>query len=97
MAPPDVRALLREGDDRAKAGDYLAAIRLYAETARAFDESGHHLKAVAVFRQVRELIAKYAPTERALDDEARRRLPVLYRSLGLIDEAEAVESEQTKA
>jgi hypothetical protein len=93
MAPRDPRALLREGDERAKAGDYLAAIRLYAEVARGFDESGHHLKAVACFKQVRALIAKCAPAERALDDEVRRRLPVLYRALGLDDHAAALENE----
>ena len=96
MVVRDPRTLLREGDERAKAGDYVAAIRLYAETARGYDESGHHLKAVACFKQVRDLIAKCAPDERALDGEARRRLPVLYRALGLDDYAEAVENEPPK-
>ena len=93
MASFDPRALLREGDEKAKAGDYVAAIHLYAETGRGFEEGGYHLKAVACFKQVRDLIAKYAPTERALDDEARRRLPALFRALGLPDDADAVENE----
>lgn len=96
MVPRDPRAVLREGDERAKVGDYVAAIRLYAETARDFDESGQHLKAVACFKQVRDLIAKCAPDERALDEEARRRLAVLYRALGLDEYAEAVENERPK-
>lgn len=97
MALPDCRALLREGDAMAKAGELVSAIRLYAEAARAFDASDQHLKAVAVFKQVRDLIAKHAPNERELDAEARRRLPFLYRSLGLPDEALAVENEPPKS
>ena len=71
-------------------------MRLYAQAARAFEASGQLLKAVAVFEQVRVLIAKHAPRERALDDEARSRLPGLYRSLGLNDEASAAENETPK-
>jgi hypothetical protein len=96
MTLPDCRALLREGDAMTKAAEYVAAIRLYAEAARVFDASAQNMKAVAVFRQVRDLIAKHAPGERALDDEARSRLPALYRSLGLVDDAEAVENEPPK-
>jgi len=77
----------------AKATDYASAVRLYAEAARAFDGSGQHLKAVAVFKQVRDLIAKHVHGERELEAEARSRLPVLYRSLGLLAEAAAVEDE----
>jgi hypothetical protein len=93
MALPDCRALLREGDAMVKAAEYAAAVRLYAEAARAFEAGGQHLKAVAVFKQVRDLVASHARGERALEDEARSRLPALYRALGLVDEALAVENE----
>lgn len=79
-----------------KAADYAAAVRLYAEAARAFEASAQHLKAVAVFKQVRVLIAEHAQGERALDDEVRSRLPPLYRALGLPDDALAVENEPQK-
>ena len=93
MAIPDVHALLRDGDAMLATAEYGAAARRYAEAARAFDAGGQHLKAVAVFRQVRGLLAKHALGERALDAEARARLPALYRALGLVEEALAVERE----
>ena len=79
-----------------KAAEYGSAVRLYADAARAFEASAQHLKAVAVFKQVRDLIAKHAHGERALDDEARSRLPALSRAMGLGDEALAVENEAPK-
>ena len=93
MTSPDERELLREGDALLKAGDVGPAARIYAIAARAFEQRGHALKAVAVWRHVRDLIAKLAPPDRELDTEARRRLPSLYRALGMHDEADAVENE----
>lgn len=97
MTSPDERELLREGDALLKAGDVGPAARIYAIAARALEQRGHALKAVAVWRHVRDLIAKLAPPDRELDDRQldaeARRLPSLYRALGMHDEADAVENE----
>lgn len=100
----DCRALLREGDALVKAYEHAAAVHVYAEAARAFDREGQTLKAVVVFAQVRTIIAEHRLVERErvlgaasrarmldLEAELRARLPVLYRQLGLLAEAEAIE------
>jgi hypothetical protein len=57
---------------------------------------GPTLKAVAVFRQVGELVRKHELTDNALDEDARAALPGLYRALGLRAEADDVEREPTR-
>ena len=89
-----MRALLAEGDALAKTGDYGPAVRRYAEVARAYAQEGFSLKAIAVWKQVREIIRAHAPSERELDAEARRQLPLLYRELGLLEDASAIENER---
>jgi hypothetical protein len=96
MLGHDVRALLREGDNRMRASDFRAAAHAYARAARIFEAQQQPLKAVAVLKQLREVVARHAPEEVGLDDEARMRLPDLYRALGLEQEAVAVEREQQR-
>jgi hypothetical protein len=80
-----------------KAGDVAEALALYVRAARLYAVEGSTLKAVAVFRQVREMVRKHALTDNALDDEARAALPGLYRALGLDAEADEVEREPTRS
>ena len=73
-------------------GDYRAALDKYAVVARSFASDGFSLKAVAVWKQVREIIRQHAANQVELDTEARVALITLYRSLGLENDAKALET-----
>jgi len=75
------------------AGDPSGALRAYAEAARSFTREGFALKAVAIWRQIRQIIQRQAPRNVELDAEARAALPPLLRSLGLEQDARAIEDE----
>lgn len=93
MAGSDTRRLIHSADAAARAGEFAAAVRQYAEAARIYEAEQQPLKAVAVLRQLRSIVARHAQGETALEAEARSKLPALYRSLGLESEARAVENE----
>ena len=88
----DRRGLLREGDVLVKTGDYRAALDKYAVVARSFASDGVPLKALALWRQVREIIRQHVPSQIELDTEAHGALVTLCRSLGLESDAKALES-----
>ncbi len=90
---PDIRALLKEADKLHRSGAHAQALHLYARAARFFVSEGWPLKAVAVFRQIRQIIRDQALDERELDDEARWTMVELFRVLGLPADARALEAE----
>jgi len=90
---PSPRDLLRRADALLRRGHASAALPLYAAAARLLAAEGSTLKAVAVFKQLREIAQKHSPTDDTFDAEARAALPTLYRALGLHADAEAVERE----
>jgi hypothetical protein len=87
------RVLLKQGDALLKFEDYDGALRAYEQVARGYADDDFALKAVAVWKQIVEIIAKHAPEQRALYEEARASLIPLYRKLGLEDDALRLECE----
>ena len=87
------REVLREGDGLLKNGDPVGAIHEYQKVARHYAEQGFWLKAVAIWKQIRDIVRTQAPDEIATDKKARAALVELYRGLGLMHDAEAVENE----
>lgn len=85
--PSDTRTLLKIGDIQARSEDYPAAIKTYDEVASYYSDQGFALKAVAVYKQIRELIAQHVPV--LADDYAHviERLVANYGELGLVNDA----------
>jgi len=91
----DARRLLTEGDALARAGQREAALDRYAQVAGWYVSTGHALKAIAVYVQIRRLVQACGQEAMAFDDVARLKLPLLYRMLGLDADAVAIESERS--
>ncbi|HVZ35115.1 MAG TPA: tetratricopeptide repeat protein, partial [Polyangiaceae bacterium] len=85
--PNDARTLLRIGDLQARLGSQAEAIATYDRVALYYAGRGDKLKAVAVLKQIGELIERHAPQ---LSDQYGHVLPKLaqlYTELGLINDA----------
>ncbi|HEU4583623.1 MAG TPA: tetratricopeptide repeat protein [Polyangiaceae bacterium] len=85
--PNDARTLLRIGDLQSRMGAHPDAIATYDRVALYYAGKGHSLKAVAVLKQIGELIERHAPQ---LADQYGHVLPKLaqiYGELGLINDA----------
>jgi tetratricopeptide (TPR) repeat protein len=85
--PNDARTLLRIGDLQSRMGAHANAIATYDRVALYYAGKGHSLKAVAVLKQIGELIERHAPQ---LADQYGHVLPKLaqiYAELGLINDA----------
>lgn len=85
--PNDARILLKLGDLQSKMGSYPEAIATYERVGKFYATQGFSLKAIAVFKQIREIISRYAP---ALDDKYAHigpKLAELYQQLGLTSDA----------
>jgi pentatricopeptide repeat protein len=87
------REWLKEADRLLRLGDYDQALRVYATVAESYERAGFYLKAVAVLKQMREIIKTSAPAQRDLDAKVRKSLIVTYRALGLLSDADALERE----
>ncbi len=85
--PNDARTLLRIGDLQARLGSHAEAIATYDRVALFYSSKGFSLKAVAVLKQIGELIDRHAPH---LADQYGHVLPKLaqtYAELGLTNDA----------
>ena len=85
--PNDARTLLRIGDLQARMGSHADAIATYDRVALYYAGRGFSLKAVAVLKQIGELIERHAPQ---LADQYSHVLPKLaqiYSELGLVNDA----------
>ena len=89
----DDRAKLRRADALLRNGEHEDAARIYAEVGCLFRRQGLLLKAVAVWKQVHELLHREAFVPSDLGAEARGELIALYRELGLEADARAIEME----
>ncbi|MFI5301040.1 MAG: tetratricopeptide repeat protein, partial [Polyangiales bacterium] len=83
----DMRWLLKIGDTQQKKGDFPAAIATYEEVARFYGSQGFHLKAVAVYNTVRDLLNKQAPTLQQKYAHVPVKLAELYEKLQLTSDA----------
>ncbi len=85
--PNDARTLLRIGDLQSRIGAHPQAIATYDRVALYYSGRGFSLKAVAVLKQISELIERHAPQ---LSDQYGHVLPKLaqiYGELGLTNDA----------
>jgi tetratricopeptide (TPR) repeat protein len=83
----DPRWLLKIGDTQQKKGDYAAAIGTYDEVAKYYASQQFHLKAVAVYNSVRDLVARHAPQLASKYGHITVRLAELYEKLQLTSDA----------
>ena len=91
--PNDARTLLKIGDLQARLQAYPEAIATYDRVGQYYSSQGFALKAIAVYKQIRELIKKHAP---ALADRYGHIVPKLaeiYTQLGLTSDALAAYDE----
>jgi tetratricopeptide (TPR) repeat protein len=85
--PGDARTLLRIGDLQSRIQDYGGAVATYDQVARFYAAQGFHLKAIAVFKQIRELIKKHAPELSGRYSHVLPKLAEIYAELGLTSDA----------
>jgi len=85
--PNDARTLLKIGDLQSKMEAYADAVATYERVGKFYSSQGFALKAIAVYKQIREIIAKHLPQ---LDDKYSHitpKLAELYQQLGLTSDA----------
>jgi tetratricopeptide (TPR) repeat protein len=78
---------LRVGDLQVRTKDYVSAIGTYERVADFYSKNGFPLKAVAVYKQVRELVQKHASDRASRYGYVVERLTSLYGDLGLVSDA----------
>lgn len=91
--PNDARTLLKVGDLQSRLGQYAEAIATYDRVGQYYSKQGFALKAIAVYKQIRELVQKHVPH---LADQYGYILPKLaeiYTQLGLTSDALAAYDE----
>ncbi len=85
--PNDARTLLKIGDLQSKMEDYAGAVATYERVGRFYASQGHSLKAIAVYKQIREIIAKHLPQLEEKYAHVIPKLAELYHQLGLTSDA----------
>ena len=91
--PKDVRTLLKIGDLFLKMEQHADAIGTYERVGQFYSAQGFHLKAIAVYKQIREIIHKHVPH---LEDRFGHIVPKLaetYAELKLTSDALAAYDE----
>ncbi len=85
--PNDARTLLKIGDLQSKMEDYAEAVATYERVGRFYSSQGFALKAIAVYKQIREIIAKHIPRLDERYSHLTPKLAELYQQLGLTSDA----------
>ncbi len=85
--PNDARTLLKIGDLQARLSAYPEAIATYDRVGQFYAEQGFALKAIAVYKQIRELIKKHAPDLADRYGHIVPKLADIYTQLGLTSDA----------
>jgi tetratricopeptide (TPR) repeat protein len=85
--PNDARILLKIGDLQSKALQYGEAIETYERVGSFYAQQGFALKAIAVFKQIKEIIAKHVPNLEERFGHITPKLAELYQQLGLTSDA----------
>jgi len=91
--PSDARTLLKIGDIQSRMNDFAGAVQTYDRVATYYASQGFQLKAIAVFKQIRELIRKHAPELAARYSHITPRLADIYAELNLVTDALAAYDE----
>lgn len=95
--PSDARTLLKIGDLQSRMQDFAGAVATYDRVATYYASQGFQLKAIAVFKQIRELIRKHAPELAARYSHITPRLADIYAELNLVTDALAAYDEVATA
>lgn len=85
--PNDARTLLRIGDLQARLGSHAEAVATYDRVALFYSGRGFSLKAIAVLKQIRELIDRHVPHLAEQYSHVSPKLAQLYAELGLVSDA----------
>ena len=85
--PNDARTLLKIGDLQARLSAYPEAIATYDRVGQFYASQGFALKAIAVYKQIRELIKKHAPDLADRYGHIVPKLADIYTQLGLTSDA----------
>ncbi|MCC6553609.1 MAG: tetratricopeptide repeat protein [Polyangiaceae bacterium] len=85
--PKDVRTLLKIGDLYLKMEAYEDAITTYERVGEFYSQQGFALKAIAVYKQIREIIHKHVPRLEDRFGHVVPRLAEIYAQLGLTSDA----------
>lgn len=85
--PNDARTLLKIGDLQARMQAFEAAIATYERVARHYGSQGFSVKAIAVYKQIREIIRKHVPQLAEQYGHIIPKLAQLYQDLGLTGDA----------
>src|SRR3954452_13422779 len=91
--PNDARTLLKIGDLQARLSAYPEAIATYDRVGQFYSAQGFALKAIAVYKQIRELIKKHVPQLEDRFGHIVPRLAEIYTQLGLTSDALAAYDE----
>ena len=91
--PEDARTLLKIGDLQSRMQAYSDAIVTYDRVGQYYATKGFALKAIAVYKQIRELIRKHAPDQAHQYRHIGPRLAEIYTQLGLTSDALAAYDE----
>ena len=85
--PNDARTLLKMGDLQLKVEGYGAAVATYERVGKFYARQGFSLKAIAVYKQIREIITRHVPTLEDRYAHIAPKLAELYQQLGLTSDA----------
>jgi len=85
--PRDARTLLKIGDLQARMQAYADAVATYDRVGQYYASQGFALKAIAVYKQVRELIRTHAPELADRYGHVAPKLAEIYTQLGLSGDA----------
>ena len=85
--PNDARTLLKVGDLQSKMETYADAVATYERVGKHYAQQGFALKAIAVYKQIREIIAKHVPQLEERYGHVAPKLAELYQQLGLTSDA----------
>jgi tetratricopeptide (TPR) repeat protein len=85
--PSDARTLLKIGDLQSKMEAYADAVASYDRVGMFYASQGFALKAIAVYKQIREIVAKHVPQLEEKYAHVVPKLAELYQQLGLTSDA----------
>jgi len=85
--PNDMRTLLKIGDLQLKLDAFPEAIATYERVGRFYAQQGFALKAIAVYKQIREIVQKNVPHLEERYAHIPPKLAELYQQLGLVSDA----------
>jgi tetratricopeptide (TPR) repeat protein len=91
--PDDARTLLKIGDLQSKMEAHAEAVATYDRVGKYYAAQGFALKAIAVYKQIREIIQKQVPEIAERYGHITLQLAQLYEQLGITNDALAAYDE----